>query len=293
MLNQKHVTFYARSSKVRIDVAERDVVLTYVLNVANEDLPGKLAFKGGTCLKKVYLGKTGRFSMDLDFTGVNLTPESLRERLAALFSNREHFGIDFEISESYSRPKGASYGSIVRYSHDWNPGSELKVEVSFREKPILPITELPLIKELYFKYCEIQPFKVPCIQLEELLAEKIRAAFQRLTARDLYDLYLFSKRPYDRSRVRALLVIKCWNVKDPFNPDVLLGRIEKGRYDWSGLESLVRAGGLPRERTLIRSVLNSYSYLKDLNRDLAFIVKDSKSHRYPDHIDSLCEKLRG
>ena len=93
--------------------------------------------------------------------------------------------------------------------------------------------------------------------------------------------------------MRALAVIKCWNVKDPFNPDVLLGRIEKGRYDWSGLESLVRAGGLPRERTLIRSVLNSYSYLKDLNRDLAFIVKDSKSHRYPDHIDSLCEKLRG
>ena len=70
MLNQKHVTFYARSSRVRIDVAERDVVLTYVLKVANEDLPSKLASKGGTCLKKVCLGKTGRFSIDLDFTGV-------------------------------------------------------------------------------------------------------------------------------------------------------------------------------------------------------------------------------
>ena len=52
------------------NVAERDVVLTYFLKVANEDLPGKLAFKGGTCLKKVCLGKTGRFSIDLDFTGV-------------------------------------------------------------------------------------------------------------------------------------------------------------------------------------------------------------------------------
>jgi len=121
LLEERFVDHHAQASGVDALVAERDVVLTYVLKVANEDLPSKLAFKGGTCLKKVYLGKTGRFSMDLDFTGVNLAPNSLRERLAALFNNREHFGIDFGISESYSRPKGASYGSIVRYSHDWNP----------------------------------------------------------------------------------------------------------------------------------------------------------------------------
>ena len=33
MLDQKYVTFYARSSRVPLDVAERDVVLTYVLKI--------------------------------------------------------------------------------------------------------------------------------------------------------------------------------------------------------------------------------------------------------------------
>ena len=42
------MTFYARSSKVPLDVADRDVVLTYVLKVLSEDILQKLAFKGGT-----------------------------------------------------------------------------------------------------------------------------------------------------------------------------------------------------------------------------------------------------
>jgi len=293
LLEERFVDHYAQASGVDALVAERDVVLTYVLKVLTESLPSNLAFKGGTCLKKVYLGKTGRFSMDLDFTGVNLSPKSFREWFATLFDNREHFGVNFKISETYSRPKEASYGLIVEYSHDWNRGSEFKVEVSFREKPVLPLRELPLIKELYFKYCEVQPFKVSCLQLEELLAEKIRAAFQRLTARDLYDLYLFSKRPYEKSRVRTMVVIKCWNVREPFKPDVLLGKIERGTYNWSDVQSLVRARTLPTEKTLIKSVLDSYSYLKNLNSDLASAIKDSKSHRYPNHVDFLCEKLRG
>jgi len=72
MLDKKYVTFYARSSKVRLDVAERDVVLTYVLKALSENVTPGLAFKGGSCLKKVYFGNTGRFSMDLDFTSCGL-----------------------------------------------------------------------------------------------------------------------------------------------------------------------------------------------------------------------------
>jgi predicted nucleotidyltransferase component of viral defense system len=29
-----------------------------------------MAFKGGTCLRKMFLGSQGRFSTDLDFTGI-------------------------------------------------------------------------------------------------------------------------------------------------------------------------------------------------------------------------------
>ena len=50
-------------------VAERDVVLTYALHAVLEaGVMEHLAFKGGTCLRKLIFDSTGRFSEDLDFT---------------------------------------------------------------------------------------------------------------------------------------------------------------------------------------------------------------------------------
>ena len=78
VLERRHVTFYARSSRVPENRAERDIVLTYVLRIMSEHMLSRLAFKGGTCLKKIYFGNTGRFSMDLDFTSIDVRPEVLK-----------------------------------------------------------------------------------------------------------------------------------------------------------------------------------------------------------------------
>ncbi len=50
-------------------IAENEIVLTYLLQLmAERGLLGKLAFKGGTCRRKMFIGSGGRFSTDLDFT---------------------------------------------------------------------------------------------------------------------------------------------------------------------------------------------------------------------------------
>ena len=52
-------------------IAENEIVLTYFLQLmAERGILDKLAFKGGTCLRKVFIGSGGRFSTDLDFTRV-------------------------------------------------------------------------------------------------------------------------------------------------------------------------------------------------------------------------------
>jgi predicted nucleotidyltransferase component of viral defense system len=281
MLVEKHVSHYAQASKVDSLIAERDVVLTYVLKVLAEQqdsLLSHLAFKGGTCLKKVYFGKTGRFSMDLDFTGVDIRPDTFKLKLRLSLDHQEHHGISFVIEEEWSRDN--SYGAVLQYSHAWN-SDRFQIEVSFRERPILSVAELALLDELYFRYCGFEPFKVPCLQKEEVLAEKIRASFQRIRSRDLYDLYLFATRArsYDANKVRTLAVLKCWNSRDPFEPNRLLRRISEEQHDWSDLQRLVRHDMLPSEKTLIRTVLGHYAYLKDLNGDLQRIVADSKAHK--------------
>jgi predicted nucleotidyltransferase component of viral defense system len=87
MLQQKFVDLFARGAGVIFPVAERDVVLTYVLRIlADGGLLERLTFKGGTCVRKVFLGRNGRFSEDLDFTALEVSdPEDLILSIADLF----------------------------------------------------------------------------------------------------------------------------------------------------------------------------------------------------------------
>ena len=50
--------------------------------------------------------------------------------------------------------------------------------------------------------------------LEEVLAEKIRAASQRSKIRDLYDLSESLNLEFDRPRMRGLAVLKLWCQRD-------------------------------------------------------------------------------
>ncbi|MEA3398075.1 MAG: nucleotidyl transferase AbiEii/AbiGii toxin family protein, partial [Chloroflexota bacterium] len=65
---------------------EKDYVLTWVLlALANSPLRGRLAFKGGTAIKKVY-EPDYRFSEDLDFTLLDdISIEALIDEVEALF----------------------------------------------------------------------------------------------------------------------------------------------------------------------------------------------------------------
>ena len=68
MIPEKFVDLYALGSNLQDTlVAERDVVLTYVLKILSDHrVLEQLAFKGGTCIRKHFLGSTARFSEDLD-----------------------------------------------------------------------------------------------------------------------------------------------------------------------------------------------------------------------------------
>ena len=282
LLERKLVDFYARSSDVPLDVAERDVVLTYALKALSQSILQGLCFKGGTCLKKLFFGNSGRFSMDLDFTSVGITVEELKKGLMEVLCRKEFYGLKFKITEEHIKEgageENESYLGNVSYSHDWN-SSEFMLEVSYRESPIVSQIELPFAKDMYFKYLEFAPFPVRCLQKEELLAEKIRASFQRIRSRDLYDLYLFSGKSFDKVKLKKLVVLKCWNVRDPFDPEFLFERISGEDYDWDDLQRLVRKKSLPSQAAVVKKVLLEYSFLKELDNDLRRIIKDSKAHR--------------
>jgi predicted nucleotidyltransferase component of viral defense system len=59
MLTQPQVQRYSNESGLRdIMVAEKEVVLTFLLQLLSESgILDKLAFKGGTCLRKMFIGR--------------------------------------------------------------------------------------------------------------------------------------------------------------------------------------------------------------------------------------------
>ena len=221
MIEQKFADLFAAGSQVILNVAEQEIVLTYVLKIMDDaSLLKTLAFKGGTCLRKCVYGKETRFSMDLDFTSINeMEPDDAILELVELFS-KPAYGISFKVEtkDFYSAGDRLSCGAIIQYKHDWSEGN-FKLEISLREKPSLPMIFSRLQAQSYFKHLEFEPLCLTCMQFEELLAEKIRAAFQRVRARDLYDLVRATGKPLNVPLVRSLAVIKCWNVRDSFDPE--------------------------------------------------------------------------
>jgi len=81
-------------------------------------------------------------------------------------------------------------------------------------------------------------------------------------------------------------VVKCWNVREPFNPEELLGKVANAD-DWDDLQRLVRRGDLPPQEVVTRTVMKEYAFLKTLDSQLLKIVKDSKSHRERKIVDKL------
>ena len=64
MLTQAQVQRYANESGLRdIMIAEKEIVLTYMLQLLSErGILDNFASKGGTCLRKMFLGAQGRIS---------------------------------------------------------------------------------------------------------------------------------------------------------------------------------------------------------------------------------------
>lgn len=244
-------------------------------------------------MAKIYFEKTGRFSEDLDFTAVNSSPKEFQLKFRNLFNQKTHYGITFVIPDDYFRKSNglASYGAVVQYDYGWGNGN-FELNASFREEPILPVTWLEINNALYFRYTEFKPFSIPCLQKEEILAEKIRAAFERLRPRDLYDLYLFSMTPYDKKLASKMVPIKLWNAKKAFNAKEFFDKIKSQRFDEAEIERFVRGRKIPKLNEIINCVLKEYAYMQNTDKQSNEIIKDAKSHRQKKFVEKVIRSLR-
>lgn len=286
MLTRPHVQRYAAESGLRdLMIAEKEVVLTFLLQLLSErGILNRLAFKGGTCLRKMFVGSQGRFSTDLDFTGLEEHDhEDVILEMMDAFEQPFH-GIQFSIPDEgyYETQDGLSWGVNPAYVHEWNAaGSEIKLQISRRETPTLPPEQRAQLEQNYFQHLPFAPADIVCLALPEIIAEKIRACYQRNKARDIYDLGMFATRPLEQPLIRRLVVLKLWQARDSFDPERLMRKFEDGNdFDWEDLAQLVRRNAALDRHRITADCVRGFRFLADLTDEERTLARDQHQREH-------------
>jgi predicted nucleotidyltransferase component of viral defense system len=285
----------ARSGARDIGNVEIDVILTHLLQLfMDKGVMNHLAFKGGTMLRKMVFGPRGRLSTDLDFTcRTDIPVDDLMMMMLETLSAPYH-GLSFRFDRDrdwYLTDDGCAANPVCFHDHN-TKGVKIKLQVSMREKPVMPVVPAAQIEQEYFRLLGFVPAAIPSLAFEEVVAEKIRAASQRSKIRDLHDLAEIASRALNRDLVRTLAVLKLWNSGGPgLDYDRLCDRVKDGRdYDISDLANLLRKDQRPDLNGMIRRVIDYYRFLGDLSDREQVLVADG-GQRYRKEAESLIASL--
>jgi predicted nucleotidyltransferase component of viral defense system len=176
----RHVAPWVSDAQV-----EQDLIMSRALVAifGNEFLAGQLAFRGGTALNKLYFKPPRRYSEDIDL--VQTEPGPIGPILDELQKVLNPFlGVP--------RRKQAEGTSTLtyRFESEGPPAVPLRLKVEINTREHFTVCGF---QKVFFEVrsrwftgsCVINTF---C--LEELLATKTRALYQRRKGRDLFDLWL-------------------------------------------------------------------------------------------------------
>ena len=260
MLPVAVVRQYAVSQQIDVAVADQEIVLHYVLALLNAEglvgpLPessenGPLLFKGGTALRKCVFGSTGRFSQDIDLDAVH-TNGFEADIEAAFAAHDPYYGIHFSVP-SFRYSQDGNFSGSVQYEHENGMGS-FELQISYRLSPVLDPRPLTLVQQGYFGRLECGVPDLFGLDPYEMIGEKLMACNRRLggSAKDVYDLHLWSERPFDAGLVRRLAVLKAWTDRrhqPRFESVSFLGGLKSSSFRWEDIRGLVPRGRLNRPR---------------------------------------------
>lgn len=207
------------------ELLEKDFYISALLQKIGT---GEYAFKGGTCLSKVYLDYY-RISEDIDFTFIEqdlfdgkstkqikkICSEKITLFGKLLESIAKDYDFDFKLEKSNRRYVELGSNNKLATFKMWyrsvftDSESFIKVQITFleiikypiMEKAILPIIDAGTFLETERRYfsdyvSSYKPLKRTVYDLREIASEKVRALLTRkgVKARDIVDLYFIEKK---------------------------------------------------------------------------------------------------
>lgn len=294
---------FAAGQQIGIDVADQEIVLHYVLELLNEAGltgrsdgrdPGPLLFKGGTALRKCVFGQTGRFSQDIDMDAAH--ENGFEAEMEAAFNAHSPFhGITFSIP-TFRYSQGGNFSGRVAYEHP-NGAATFELQISYRLDPILDPVNLPLVNQPYFRQVEFPPPRLHGLDPYEMIGEKIMACNRRRggSAKDVYDLFLWSERPFNHDLVRRVAVLKAWTDQRRaplYDPEAFVAAVAPKNYRWEDLQGLVPRRLQADAEQICAAVRQRFGFLAACIEDERVLVSDQASHRQRELFSQLRTEAR-
>ncbi len=202
MIPQAYITNWRASAPWQDDAqVEQDLVLSRALVeiFASGPLLGKLSLRGGTALSKLFLPSPVRYSEDIDLVQVEAAPIGpILDAIRAV--------LDPWLGEPKRSTSQGNMTLVYRFESEVPPvrSLRLKVETNTREHfAVLGYQEKPFrVESPWFAGTA----DIVTYSINEILATKLRALYQRRKGRDLFDLWLCIQ----NNMVDAAEVVRCF-----------------------------------------------------------------------------------
>ncbi len=220
---------------------EKDYYLTVVLSGINS-LSEELIFKGGTCLNKIYYSYY-RLSEDLDFTlrlpSDNFSRGAKRKAIMPIkdriLSYADSYGMHVDDIQNTGRNESSQYIFYIDYnSVVLETKQTIKLEIALRNNPLKETSKQKVNHKFLHPFTAEPLFEggeVNCLDIKELVAEKMRAAATRLTIapRDVYDISFLINAGFNFQDEQLWQLFKAKLCEDDFEPELEKYRVNMGR----------------------------------------------------------------
>ncbi len=232
MITQEEINKKSQATAIHTSDIQRDYLFGWLLFYIFTESKFKdtIFLKGGNALRKGYFLNT-RFSSDLDFgTPYDIDVEELRQDIenACTFIS-ERSGISFvikrnDVTEKFSKWKETRWKvfEVKIYFKDFFGNSDhitlkISLDITRFDKTYLPIQTLPLIHP--YSDADRVVCNIHCMQLEEILATKLKCLLQRDHAPDLFDfiysIYLNQSIIIDKNEMKRIFLKKTIFERNP------------------------------------------------------------------------------
>ncbi len=163
---------------------EQDLILSRVIVDLFSDpfLRQELAFRGGTALNKLFFKPAARYSEDIDL--VRTSTGAITDIIDALRSR-----LDPWLGEPQRERKENGFKLRYIFNPEGSPNIKQKIKIEINTRECFTVYDRILepfsVNSSWFSGESL----VNTYQLEELMATKLRALYQRKKGRDLFDLW--------------------------------------------------------------------------------------------------------